>query len=285
MRAFPLSYGVDFAENSTGKLIPLLVIKEKKAPSYPIAIDVKDLSFSYGKTEVLSSISLQILQNQVTSFIGPSGCGKSTLLRCFNRMNELIEHAKITQGSVLINELDIYEKSVDPIELRKRIGMVFQNSNPFPKTIYQNVSYGLKIQGFKNKRKIDEIVEDSLQKAALWDEVKDRLNENAYELSGGQQQRLCIARTLAVQPEIILMDEPCSSLDPVATARVEELIFNLKQDYTIVIVTHNMQQAGRISDLTAFFYLGKLIEFDETKKIFINPKMQQTEDYISGKFG
>ncbi|OUU10079.1 MAG: phosphate ABC transporter ATP-binding protein [Verrucomicrobia bacterium TMED40] len=263
----------------------MLVIKEKKAPSYPIAIDVKDLSFSYGKTEVLSSISLQILQNQVTSFIGPSGCGKSTLLRCFNRMNELIEHAKITQGSVLINELDIYEKSVDPIELRKRIGMVFQNSNPFPKTIYQNVSYGLKIQGFKNKRKIDEIVEDSLQKAALWDEVKDRLNENAYELSGGQQQRLCIARTLAVQPEIILMDEPCSSLDPVATARVEELIFNLKQDYTIVIVTHNMQQAGRISDLTAFFYLGKLIEFDETKKIFINPKMQQTEDYISGKFG
>tara|TARA_E500000075_G_scaffold43804_1_gene39344 strand:+ start:27 stop:812 length:786 start_codon:yes stop_codon:yes gene_type:complete len=261
------------------------VIKEKKAPSYPIAIDVKDLSFSYWKTEVLSSISLQILQNQVTSFIGPSGCGKSTLLRCFNRMNELIEHAKITQGSVLINELDIYEKSVDPIELRKRIGMVFQNSNPFPKTIYQNVSYGLKIQGFKNKRKIDEIVEDSLQKAALWDEVKDRLNENAYELSGGQQQRLCIARTLAVQPEIILMDEPCSSLDPVATARVEELIFNLKQDYTIVIVTHNMQQAGRISDLTAFFYLGKLIEFDETKKIFINPKMQQTEDYISGKFG
>ena len=261
------------------------MIKEKKGPSYPIAIDVKDLSFSYGKTEVLSSISLQILQNQVTSFIGPSGCGKSTLLRCFNRMNELIEHAKITQGSVLINELDIYEKSVDPIELRKRIGMVFQNSNPFPKTIYQNVSYGLKIQGFKNKRKIDEIVEDSLQKAALWDEVKDRLNENAYELSGGQQQRLCIARTLAVQPEIILMDEPCSSLDPVATARVEELIFNLKQNYTIVIVTHNMQQAGRISDLTAFFYLGKLIEFDETKKIFINPKMQQTEDYISGKFG
>lgn len=261
------------------------MIKEKKAPSYPIAIDVKNLSFSYGKTEVLSSISLQILQNQVTSFIGPSGCGKSTLLRCFNRMNELIEHAKITQGSVLINELDIYEKSVDPIELRKRIGMVFQNSNPFPKTIYQNVSYGLKIQGFKNKRKIDEIVEDSLQKAALWDEVKDRLNENAYELSGGQQQRLCIARTLAVQPEIILMDEPCSSLDPVATARVEELIFNLKRDYTIVIVTHNMQQAGRISDLTAFFYLGKLIEFDETKKIFINPKMQQTEDYISGKFG
>ena len=261
------------------------MIKEKKAFTYPVAIDVKDLSFSYGKTEVLSSISLQILQNQVTSFIGPSGCGKSTLLRCFNRMNELIEHAKITQGSVLINELDIYEKSIDPIELRKRIGMVFQNSNPFPKTIYQNVAYGLKIQGLKNKRKIDEIVEDSQQKAALWDEVKDRLNENAYELSGGQQQRLCIARTLAVQPEIILMDEPCSSLDPVATARVEELIFNLKQEYTIVIVTHNMQQAGRISDLTAFFYLGKLIEFDETKKIFINPKMQQTEDYISGKFG
>ena len=200
-------------------------------------------------------------------------------------MNELIEHAKITQGSVLINELDIYEKSIDPIELRKRIGMVFQNSNPFPKTIYQNVAYGLKIQGVKSKRKIDEIVENSLIQAALWDEVKDRLNANAYELSGGQQQRLCIARTLAVEPEIILMDEPCSSLDPVATARVEELIFNLKQNYTIVIVTHNMQQAGRISDLTAFFYLGKLIEFDETKKIFINPKMKQTEDYICGKFG
>ena len=261
------------------------MIKEKKAFTYPVAIDVKDLSFSYGKTEVLSSISLQILQNQVTSFIGPSGCGKSTLLRCFNRMNELIEHAKITQGSVLINELDIYEKSIDPIELRKRIGMVFQNSNPFPKTIYQNVAYGLKIQGVKSKRKIDEIVENSLIQAALWDEVKDRLNANAYELSGGQQQRLCIARTLAVEPEIILMDEPCSSLDPVATARVEELIFNLKQNYTIVIVTHNMQQAGRISDLTAFFYLGKLIEFDETKKIFINPKMKQTEDYICGKFG
>ena len=261
------------------------MIKGKKAFTYPVAIDVKDLSFSYGKTEVLSSISLQILQNQVTSFIGPSGCGKSTLLRCFNRMNELIEHAKITQGSVLINELDIYEKSIDPIELRKRIGMVFQNSNPFPKTIYQNVAYGLKIQGVKSKRKIDEIVENSLIQAALWDEVKDRLNANAYELSGGQQQRLCIARTLAVEPEIILMDEPCSSLDPVATARVEELIFNLKQNYTIVIVTHNMQQAGRISDLTAFFYLGKLIEFDETKKIFINPKMKQTEDYICGKFG
>jgi len=211
-------------------------------------------------------------------------------------MNELIEHAKITQGSVLINELDIYEKSVDPIELRKRIGMVFQNSNPFPKTIYQNVSYGLKIQGFKNKRKIDEIVEDSLQKAALWDEVKDRLNENAYELSGGQQQRLCIARTLAVQPEIILMDEPCSSLDPVATARVEELIFNLKRDYTIIIVTHNMQQALRVSDMTAFFNaieyedgdggkVGYLAEFNSTKKIFNSPKEKTTQEYISGKFG
>ena len=200
-------------------------------------------------------------------------------------MNELLENARIIKGSVVVEGHDIYEKTVDPIELRKRIGMVFQNSNPFPKTIYQNVAYGLKIQGVKSKRKIDEIVENSLIQAALWDEVKDRLNANAYELSGGQQQRLCIARTLAVEPEIILMDEPCSSLDPVATARVEELIFNLKQNYTIVIVTHNMQQAGRISDLTAFFYLGKLIEFGETKKIFINPKMKQTEDYISGKFG
>ena len=260
-------------------------VKKTKPSESLNAIEVNDLSFAYGKNEVLNSISLEILRNKVTSFIGPSGCGKSTLLRCFNRMNELLENARIIKGSVVVEGHDIYEKTVDPIELRKRIGMVFQNSNPFPKTIYQNVAYGLKIQGVKSKRKIDEIVENSLIQAALWDEVKDRLNANAYELSGGQQQRLCIARTLAVEPEIILMDEPCSSLDPVATARVEELIFNLKQNYTIVIVTHNMQQAGRISDLTAFFYLGKLIEFDETKKIFINPKMKQTEDYISGKFG
>ncbi len=255
-------------------------VKKNKPSKSLNAIEVNDLSFAYGKNEVLNSISLEILRNKVTSFIGPSGCGKSTLLRCFNRMNELLENARIIKGSVVVEGHDIYEKTVDPIELRKRIGMVFQNSNPFPKTIYQNVAYGLKIQGVKSKRKIDEIVENSLIQAALWDEVKDRLNANAYELSGGQKQRLCIARTLAVEPEIILMDEPCSSLDPVATARVEELIFNLKQNYTIVIVTHNMQQAGRISDLTAFFYLGKLIEFDETKKIFINPKMKQTEDWI-----
>ena len=261
------------------------MIKEKKAFTYPVAIDVKDLSFSYGKTEVLSSISLQILQNQVTSFIGPSGCGKSTLLRCFNRMNELIEHAKITQGSVLINELDIYEKSIDPIELRKRIGMVFQNSNPFPKTIYQNVAYGLKIQGLKNKRKIDEIVEDSLQKAALWDEVKDRLHDEAFGLSGGQQQRLCIARSLSVDPQILLLDEPCSALDPISTNAIEQLIMELKKNYTIVIVTHNMQQAKRISDTTAYFHLGEIIEKGATKKIFNNPNNRKTRAYVSGDFG
>lgn len=248
-------------------------------------ISISGLDFFYGNKQVLFDISLDIPENQVTAFIGPSGCGKTTLLRSLNRMNDLIDGARVTKGKILIMDHDIHDKSIEVIELRKKVGMVFQKSNPFPKSIYQNIAYGLHIQGIKNKRVVDEKVEESLTKAALWEEVKDRLNENAYGLSGGQQQRLCIARTLAVEPEIILMDEPCSSLDPVATGRVEELILGLKEKYTIVIVTHNMQQAGRISDRTAFFYLGNLIEFDQTKKIFLNPSKKQTEDYISGKFG
>ena len=258
---------------------------EPSKTSFKNAIRISSLDFYYGKKQVLFNVSLDIPENQVTAFIGPSGCGKTTLLRSLNRMNDLIDGACISNGKILIRDYDIHNKSVDVIELRKKVGMVFQKSNPFPKSIYQNISYGLHIQGIKNKRVVDEKVEESLTKAALWEEVKDRLNENAYGLSGGQQQRLCIARTLAVEPEIILMDEPCSSLDPVATGRVEELILGLKEKYTIVIVTHNMQQAGRISDRTAFFYLGNLIEFDQTKKIFLNPSKKQTEDYISGKFG
>lgn len=258
---------------------------EPSKTSFKHAIRISSLDFYYGKKQVLFNVSLDIQENQVTAFIGPSGCGKTTLLRSLNRMNDLIDGARISNGKILIRDYDIHNKSVDVIELRKKVGMVFQKSNPFPKSIYQNISYGLHIQGIKNKRVVDEKVEESLTKAALWEEVKDRLNENAYGLSGGQQQRLCIARTLAVEPEIILMDEPCSSLDPVATGRVEELILGLKEKYTIVIVTHNMQQAGRISDRTAFFYLGNLIEFDQTKKIFLNPSKKQTEDYISGKFG
>ncbi len=250
-----------------------------------VAIQIRNLDFFYGENQVLHDVNLDIAMNQVMAFIGPSGCGKTTLLRVFNRMNELIEGARVNRGKVLVQGTDIYSKEVDVIELRKKVGMVFQKSNPFPKSVYQNIAYGLQIQGIRKKRIIDQKVEESLSQAALWDEVKDRLNENAYELSGGQQQRLCIARTLAVEPEIILMDEPCSALDPVATARVEELILGLKEKYTIVVVTHNMQQAGRISDETAFFNLGRLIECDDTKKIFINPSRKQTEDYISGKFG
>jgi phosphate transport system ATP-binding protein len=248
-------------------------------------ISIKDLDFAYGTNQVLHGVSLDIYPREVMAFIGPSGCGKSTLLRCLNRMNDLVDDAQITKGSIEIHGNNLHDPSVDVIELRKKVGMVFQKSNPFPKSIYQNVAYGLQIQGVRSKRKVDQKVEESLRKAALWEEVKDRLNENAYGLSGGQQQRLCIARTLAVEPEIILMDEPCSALDPVATGRVEELILGLKNEYTIVVVTHNMQQAGRISDRTAFFYLGELIECDFTKKIFINPDKKQTEDYISGKFG
>jgi phosphate transport system ATP-binding protein len=248
-------------------------------------IDVDRVDFCYRASKALHNITLQISANRVTAFIGPSGCGKSTLLRCFNRMNDLIDHAEVTAGEIRIDGVNINASGVDVTEVRKRVGMVFQKSNPFPKSIYENIAYGLRIAGIRDSHIIDETVEDSLQRAALWDEVKDRLHKNALSLSGGQQQRLCIARAIAPKPEIILMDEPCSALDPIATAKVEELINLLKERFTIVIVTHNMQQATRCADFTAFFYLGRLIEIDRTEKIFSNPAQKETEDYISGRFG
>ena len=248
-------------------------------------LDVNSVDFHYGRSKALHGINLKIPEKKVTAFIGPSGCGKSTLLRCFNRMNDLIDNARVSSGEIRIDGLNINAPEVDVIELRKRVGMVFQKSNPFPKSIYENIAYGLRIAGVRDKRQIDGTVESSLRGAALWEEAKDRLHESALGLSGGQQQRLCIARAIAVQPEVVLMDEPCSALDPIATAKVEELIATLTDRFTIVIVTHNMQQATRCSDLTAFFYLGKLIEFDRTEKIFSDPSQKQTEDYISGRFG
>jgi phosphate transport system ATP-binding protein len=247
-------------------------------------IEVRDLSLFYGQSKALKNISLTMREKIVTAFIGPSGCGKSTLLRCLNRMNDLIDNVRI-EGQVKIHGHDIYAREVDVIELRKRVGMVFQRSNPFPKTIYENISYGLRLHGTRDKAALDDVVEQSLRGAALWDEVKDRLHTSALGLSGGQQQRLCIARAIAIRPEIILMDEPASALDPIATAKIEELILELKKDFTIVIVTHNMQQAARISDFTAFFYLGELVEYDTTSKIFTNPGKKQTEDYVTGRFG
>jgi phosphate transport system ATP-binding protein len=247
-------------------------------------IEVQNLNLFYGASKALKDINVTLGEKVVTAFIGPSGCGKSTLLRCFNRMNDLIDGVHI-EGSCKIGGHDIYSRDVDVIELRKRVGMVFQKSNPFPKSIYENVAYGLRLHGVKAKADIDARVEESLVGAALWDEVKDRLHSSAMGLSGGQQQRLCIARAIAIRPEIILMDEPASALDPIATSRIEDLIIELKKDFTIVIVTHNMQQAARISDHTAFFYLGELIEFDTTTKIFTNPAKKQTEDYVTGRFG
>ncbi|RYD41328.1 MAG: phosphate ABC transporter ATP-binding protein [Verrucomicrobiaceae bacterium] len=249
------------------------------------AIEVRDMEFSYGKTVALKAIDLTIHRNEVTAFIGPSGCGKSTLLRCFNRMNDLIPGARVSKGGIWIDGTEIHSPDVDSVELRRKAGMVFQKSNPFPRSIYENVAYGPRMLGERRKSPLDVIVEKSLRGAALWDEVKDRLGESAYSLSGGQQQRLCIARAIAVNPEIILMDEPCSALDPIAAARVEELILQLKADFTIVVVTHNMQQAARVSDRTAFFYLGQLEEYDLTPKIFSMPAKKRTEDYISGRFG
>ncbi len=247
-------------------------------------IETQDLSLFYGASQALKDIALKIPEKLVTAFIGPSGCGKSTLLRCFNRMNDLISGVR-TIGACRIGGHDIFSPEVDVIELRKRVGMVFQRSNPFPKSIHDNIAYGLKLHGIRNRDEIAGIVERSLRGAALWDEVKDRLQESALGLSGGQQQRLCIARAIAIQPQILLMDEPASALDPIATTKVEELILELKKDFTIVIVTHNMQQATRISDYTAFFYLGELIEHDRTSKIFTNPAKKQTEDYVTGRFG
>ena len=249
-----------------------------------IKIAVKNLNLFYGDKQALKDITLNIPEKRVTAFIGPSGCGKSTFLRVLNRMNDLIDHVKI-EGEVYVDGVNIYDKSLDVVNLRKNVGMVFQKSNLFPKSVYENIVYGPKINGIRDKKLLDEIVERTLNQAAIWDEVKDRLNENALSLSGGQQQRLCIARALAVEPEIILMDEPASALDPISTAKIEELIHDLKKEYTIVIVTHNMQQAARVSDQTAFFYLGELIEFDRTTTIFTNPSKKQTEDYITGRFG
>lgn len=247
-------------------------------------IETKDLNFWYGNFHALKNINMEIESNSVTAFIGPSGCGKSTYLRLFNRMNDLIQGTRL-DGSVLISGKNIYAKDIDVDALRKRVGMVFQRPNPFAKSIFDNVAYGLRVNGIKDKKVISETVEQSLKGAALWEEVKDKLNKSAFELSGGQQQRLCIARALAVKPEILLMDEPASALDPISTVKIEELIFQLKKDYTIVIVTHNMQQAARVSDKTAFFYLGELVEYDDTDKIFTNPSVPATQNYITGRFG
>ena len=257
---------------------------KSSSPETQPLIHADRLSLFYGRSRALKSITMDIEEKKVTAFIGPSGCGKSTLLRCFNRMNDLIDSVRI-EGQIMIGGHAINSPEVDVIELRKRVGMVFQRSNPFPKSIYENIAYALRLHGTVRKSDLDAVVERSLRQAALWAEVKDRLHTSALGLSGGQQQRLCIARAIAIQPDILLMDEPASALDPIATSRIEELILELRDDFTIVIVTHNMQQAARISDQTAFFYLGELIEFDTTKKIFTNPSHKRTEDYVTGKFG
>lgn len=245
---------------------------------------VSDLDLFYGEKKALNSINLEIPEKSVTAFIGPSGCGKSTLLRCFNRMNDLVDSARV-EGQILLEGEDIYAKAMNVADLRRRVGMVFQKPNPFPKSIYENVAYGLRIQGVNNRHVLDEVVEKSLKGAALWDEVKDRLNESALGMSGGQQQRLVIARAIAIEPEVILLDEPASALDPISTLKIEELINDLKDKYTILIVTHNMQQAARVSDHTAFMYMGDMVEFGATNQVFTNPSKQKTEDYITGRYG
>jgi phosphate transport system ATP-binding protein len=260
----------------------------EKPPVTPIstaAVEINNLSFNYGSTRALKDITVSLKKNEVTAFIGPSGCGKSTLLRCINRMNDEITGTRVTQGEIIVEGVNIHDPSVDVVKLRRDVGMVFQKSNPFPSSIFENVAFGLRMRGERDKAVIAQSVEESLKAAALWEEVKDRLQESALGLSGGQQQRLCIARTIAVKPLVVLMDEPCSALDPIATAKVEDLVWKLKQDYTFVIVTHNMQQAARVSDRTAFFYLGELVEFSETKRMFSNPAVKRTEEYITGRFG
>jgi len=247
-------------------------------------IETRNLNFYYGAKQALKNINIICAENRVTAIIGPSGCGKSTFVRVLNRMNDVISGIRV-EGEIFLDGEDILSPKVDVVELRRRVGMVFQKPNPFPKSIYDNVAYGLRINGLKDRIRVEQVVEKSLRQAALWDEVKDRLRENAFTLSGGQQQRLCIARALAVEPEVMLFDEPCSAIDPIATAKIEELIQHLKQTYTIVIVTHNMQQAARVSDYTAFMMLGELVEFDRTEKIFTNPSQKLTEDYITGRFG
>jgi len=249
-----------------------------------VKVSASRLSLWYGDKQALKEISLEIPPNKVTSLIGPSGCGKSTFLRCLNRMNDLIDGVRI-EGEVRIDDVDIYGKGLDVVDLRRKVGMVFQKSNPFPKTIFDNIAYGPRVNGLRGKRKMQELVEESARRAAIWDEIKDRLHESALSLSGGQQQRLCIARALAVNPDILLMDEPASALDPISTAEVEETIHELKEMYTVVIVTHNMQQAARVADYTAYFYLGELVEFAPTQILFTNPRQKSTEDYITGRFG
>ena len=249
-----------------------------------VKMSVQNLNFYYGSVQALKNVNLEILPNRVTALIGPSGCGKTTFLRCLNRMNDVVEGTRV-EGQILLDGENIYAPEVDPVQIRRRVGMVFQKSNPFPKTIFENVAYGLRINGSCSKKEIANRVEKSLKDAALWNEVADRLHDSAMEVSGGQQRRLCIARALAVEPEVILMDEPASALDPIATQKIEELIQELKKKYTIVIVTHNMQQAARVSDYTAFFYLGELIEVDRTEKIFTKPNIKRTEDYVTGRFG
>ena len=258
--------------------------KKLRLSDETVGINVEDLKLWYGEDQALKGINLQIPARRVTAFIGPSGCGKSTLLRCMNRMNDLIDTCRI-EGKIELDGKDIYAPGVDVPELRRQVGMVFQKPNPFPKSIYENVAYGLRLQGVKRRRTLDEVVERSLKRAALWDEVKDRLHENAFGLSGGQQQRLVIARAIAIEPEVLLLDEPASALDPISTAKIEELIYELKDEYTIVIVTHNMQQAARVSDYTAYLYMGELIEYNDTVTVFTNPRKKATEDYITGRYG
>ncbi len=248
------------------------------------ALAIRDLSLHYGEAQALYDISMKIPKHRVTAFIGPSGCGKSTLLRCINRMNDLVDNCRVA-GEILLSDKNIYDKDVDVAALRRRVGMVFQRPNPFPKSIYENVVYGMRLQGVNDRRTLDEVVERSLKGAALWDEVKDRLNESAFGLSGGQQQRLVIARAIAIEPEVLLLDEPTSALDPISTLTIEELITELKEQFTVVIVTHNMQQAARVSDQTAFMYMGKLIEYADTNTLFTTPTQKQTEDYITGRYG
>lgn len=257
---------------------------ENRSPETRDCLVVDKLNLYYGEKQALRDIDLVIPEKRVTAFIGPSGCGKSTLLRCFNRMNDLIDSVSIS-GTIKLHGEDIYERSVNVANLRRRVGMVFQKPNPFPKSIYENVAYGLRLQGVKSRRTIDQVVERSLKAAALWEEVKDRVHDSALGLSGGQQQRLVIARAIAIEPEVLLLDEPASALDPISTLKIEELIYELKKDYTIVIVTHNMQQAARVSDYTAFMYLGDMVEFGDTKTIFTTPEQKQTEDYITGRYG
>lgn len=252
--------------------------------SLEVCLEAKNLSLFYGEKQALYDVNMKIPKQMVTAFIGPSGCGKSTLLRCMNRMNDLVDGVGI-KGELLLDGNDIYQKSVEVAELRRKVGMVFQKPNPFPKSVYENVAYGLRLQGVNDRRTLDEVVERALKRAALWDEVRDRLHDNALGLSGGQQQRLVIARAVAIEPEVLLLDEPASALDPISTLKIEELIYELKDKYTIVIVTHNMQQAARVSDCTAFMYMGKLIEFGDTNQLFTNPRQKQTEDYITGRYG